>query len=435
MIKIVIFILLLILAAVGMFAIENIDSIFIKIPFYGTYEISKVAFLILSSTIGAFFVLIIVFIRDSKRAIENLKLSKKQKKDEKVRQYFIKASNASLAQRTEVAKDNLNEILKIEPENIDAMLKLGDLAFENKDYNMSLDYYRRAYDLNRSNLYCLLSLAELYEKIGQYDDALRYLDEILSFDPENLMALYKKRSIFEKKHSWDILLSIQESIIRLQKKPDRKETENLIATGYAYENALAMFNKGEYEKAIKAFRGIQRMYSTFIPAYIGLADSLFKLGELQAAGNVLENAYAELGNLLLLIKNEDLYINTAETSRIIKAYKNGLLKNPDDYRLKFLLGRAYLRLNKYSESLAILESLDSIISNPEFHIFKAKLYLEQNRNSEALQEITKATVLDNFKLIYLCLKCGNNSNEWSGRCGRCNDWNTYSVNISGIVKS
>lgn len=435
MIKIVIFILLLILASVSLFAIENMDSIFIKIPFYQIYEISKVAFLTLSATIGALFVLIIFFIRDSKRAIDNLKLSKKQKKEERIRQYLMKAFDATVSKKTETARDNFNEILKLDPENIDVLIKLGDLASEDGNYTAALDYYRKAYDLNRHNVFSLLSLAEIYERMGQDDDTLRYLDEILSFDKENLAALYRKRSIFEKKYNWEILLTIQETIIRLQKNTYKNEIEKQILIGYEYERAMEIFNTGDYEKAMKAFKAILKSNSQFLPAYIGLADSLSKLGEIQAASNVLENAYAEIDNLILLIKNEDLLINTPESGKIIKAYKNAFLKNPDDYRIKFLLGRAYERLNKFSVALEYLEPLDSIISNPYFYLLKARLHLEQNRHSDALEDLKKVTISDNFNLIYTCFKCGNNTIQWSSRCSRCNNWNTLQVNINGIKGS
>lgn len=411
--KIVIFIFLLILGALGLFAMENKEAINIKIPFGANYEISKVAFLILSTTIGALMILMIFFVRDSKKAIDNLKFAKKQKQDEKIQQYYTKGFNAILAKRTEEAKDSLNKILKIDSDHIESLLRLGDIAIEETDLKTALNYYRKSYDLNHSNLQALLSLVNVYEKMELYDDALRYIDELLALDPDNLTALYKKRFIFEKKHRWDDLLTIQMSIINLQRYEKDKEKEQQSNRTYKYEYARVSLQKGEFDKAEKALKSLLKMDSGFIPAYIGLADVLSRKGEFQAAVNLLENAYKESESIELLLKIEDLLINTGDSGRIIRAYKDALLKNPNDSRLKFLLGRAYSRLDKSLESLEILESLDNVIPSPEYYVLRGKLYLEQNQNLKALEDLKKALALHkSCQMIYSCLKCGKRSNEW-----------------------
>lgn len=434
--KIVTFFFLLILGALGLFAMENKDAVNIKIPFWANYEISKVAFLILSSTIGALIILMIFFVRDSKKAIDNLKFAKRQKQDEKIQQYYTRGLNAILAQKAEEAKDSLNNILKIAPAHIESLLRLGDIAMKEMNFETALEYYRKSYDLSRSNLQTLLSLADVYEKMELNDDALRYLDEILVLEPDNLTALYRKRFIFEKKQRWDDLLTIQESIINLQRYEKEKKKEQQRHRAYKYEYAKVRLQKGEFDKAEKAFKSLLKMDSGFIPAYIGLADVLSREGEFQAAANLLENAYEELKSIALLLKIEDLLINAGDSSRIIRTFKNAILKNPNDNRLKFLLGRAYSRLDKPHESLEILESLDNDIPSPEFYVLRGELYLELNQNLKALEDLKKASALHkSSQMIYSCLKCGKKSYEWTGICDKCMECNTYSVDINGINKS
>ncbi len=432
--KVVILIFLLILGVLGLFALENREAMNIKIPFGDNYEISKAAFLILSSTIGALIILMIFFVRDSKKAIDNLKSVKRHKQEEKILQYYTMGLNAILAQKDEEAKGSLKNILKIDSGHIESLLRLGDIAMKEMDYKTALEYYRKSYDLSRSNLQTLLSLADVYEKMELNDDVLRYLDEILALDPDNLTALYRKRSIFEKKQRWDDLLTIQMFIINLQRYEKEKEQQRMIA--YKYEYARAAMQNGEFDEARKVFKSLLKMDSGFIPAYIELADVLSREGEFQAAANLLENAYEELKSIVLLLKIEDLLINTGESGRIIRAYKDAILKNPNDNRLKFLLGRAYSRLDKSLESLEILESLNNVIPSPEFYVLRGELYLEQNQNLKALEDLKKALALHkSSQMIYSCLKCGKKSYEWLGRCDNCMEYNTYSVDINGITKS
>lgn len=434
--KIAIFIFLLLLVALGLFAMENYETINIKVPFGDSYLISKVAFLILSSTIGALCILMIFLVRDSKRAIDNLKIAKKQKKEEKIQQYYTNALNAFLAQKAEVAKDAINKILKIDPEHLESHIKLGDIALKEKDYKTALEYYKKSYNLSHSNLQALLSLSDVSEKMELFDDALKYLDEILALDPDNLSALYRKRSIFEKKQRWDDLLSVQESVIKLQRYEKEKEKEQHKFRAYKYEYARISLQSGELEKAERAFRSLLNLDSGFIPAYIGLADVFNQKGKIGSAIKLLENAYEGLNSIVILLRLEDSLFSAGESDRLIKLYKKSILKTPHDKRLKFLLGRAYLRLQMSDESLEILESLDNAVSSPEFYVLRGELYLKRNQNLKALEELKKASeIYKSCQPVYCCSKCGKKSCEWSGRCDECMEWNTYQTDFYGISKS
>lgn len=434
--KIAIFIFLLLLVALGFFAVENNDAINIKVPFGDNYIFSKVAFLILSSTFGALSVLIIFFVRDSKKVIENLKSAKRQKKEANIQEYDLKASNAILSHKDEDAKNALKSLLKVDPEHLNSLLRLGDIALKEEDYNIALEYYKRAYNLSSSNLQVLLSLESVSNEMERYDDALKYLNEILALNPENLTALYRKRYIFEKMQKWDDLLVIQESIVKLQRKEKKREMEQKKIIGYKYEYARASLQNGELEKAEKAFRALLKFDSGFIPAYIYLADILSQKGGIAEAINLLENAYEKQNSVVLLMRLDDLLINAGESDRLIRFYKNLILKNPYDNRLKFLLGKLYSRLEMVDDSLKILESLDNVISSTEFYVLRGELYLKRNQNSKALEDLEKALVMHrSCQPAYYCLKCGKKSYKWSGRCDECMEWNTYSLDVYGISKS
>lgn len=434
--KLAIFIFLIFLAILGLFAVENKDIVTVKIPFSSLYEVPKIALILMSTTFGALTVLIIFFIRDTKRFIDNIQYQKRQKREAKIQDLYAKALNALLSYKDDEAKEALNEILKEDPEYINAYLRLGDISLNNGEYLKAYEYYKQAKDITSGNLQVLLSLVTSLEKLQRYDDALRYIDEILDIDSENLMALYKKRDILEKKEKWDELLSLQKTIFKVQHNEKDKQKEAERISGYRYEYARVSLENGEIEKAEKSFRTILKMDSSFIPAYIGLTEIMVSKGETEEAINFLEKSYEQLQSILLLARLEDLLISMGEPGRLIRYYKNAIAKNPQDNILKFLLGKLYYRLEMVDDAIEILNSIDTnVFSVAEVFGLKGELYMKRNQISKAIDEFKRACGIKRpFKFNYCCSNCGFQSENWSGRCPNCSEWNTYVLNIHGTCK-
>ncbi len=435
--KIAVLIFLAFLTVLGFFAVGNKDAIDIKVPFGDIYQIPKIALILLSTIVGALTVLAVFFVRDTKRVIDNLQAQKRQKKEAKIHSYYSRALNAILGDKEEEAKDALGDILKEDPEHFDALLRLGDIAFGNEDYKTAFDYYKKARDLRPSNLQALLSLEAVMERMRRYDDALKYIDDILDIDPENLTALYRKRSILEQKELWDDLLTLQKSIIKLEQNEKEKQREERRFLGYKYEYARSSLESGKLEKAEKAFRTLLKMDSTFIPAYLGLAEVIFSRGETEEVINFLEKSFEQLSSVIILVRLEDLLISVGEPGRLIRFYKNFMMRNSQDNGLKFLLGKLYYRLEMVDDAIESLNSIDtSVFSPPEFYSLRGELYMKRNQVSKALDEFRKACGMRQAVTVpYCCSNCGFKSVEWSGRCFDCNEWNTYRLDLYGTCKA
>ncbi len=434
--KLVVFIFLIFLAVLGLFAVENKDVVSIKVPFGDIYEVPKIALILLSTTVGALTVLMVFFIRDTKRIIDNLQLQKRQKVEARIQEFYSKALNALLGDKGDEAKEALEEILKEDPEHIDALLRLGDISFKDKDYKKAFDYYKKVVEISPKNMQALLSLEGVCENMNRLEDAIKYTEEILDIDSGNLTALYRKRGIFERLGKWDELMTIQKSILKLVRNEDMQKEEQRLS-GYRYEYARTSLENGEVEKAEKAFRTILRYDQRFIPAYLGIAEVLLTRGEQEEAINLLEKSYDQLGSPILLARLEDLLISVGEPGRLIRFYRNAMLKNPNDQGLRFLLGKLYYRLEMIDDALEILNSIDvNTFSIPEFFSLRGELYMKRSQISKAVDEFRKACGIKRYIVMpYCCSSCGFKSDEWSGRCPECMQWNTYELDLYGVCKA
>ncbi|MBN2654241.1 MAG: tetratricopeptide repeat protein [Nitrospirae bacterium] len=435
--KVTIFIFLVFLAVLGFFALENKDTITLKIPFGDVYIMSKVALLLLATTAGALGVLFIFFIRDTRNVIENLQTQKRQKRDERISAHYARALNAIFSGNNEEARESLDAILREDPGHFDALRRLGDLSMESKEYLTAKEYYDRAKEINPKSPVALLSLANAMGKMKRYTEALKYADEVLDRDSDNIAAMQKKRSIFEQTSRWDELISLQKLIIK-QAQTDklRLKTEEDMLTGYQYEYARASLESNEIEKAEKIFRTILKAAPDFVPGYLGLVEALLLKNENEEAINILEKSFEQIGSIILLARLEDLLITLGEPSRLIRFYKNSLSKKPMDNRLKFLLAKFYYRVEMIDDALDMINSVDTgMLSTPEFYSLRGELYLKRNQMTSALNDFRRASEFrKNLRLPYCCSSCESMYQEWIGRCQTCKKWNTLKLDVYGSCK-
>lgn len=440
--KFSIFLFLIFLTIIGLFALENKDAVVVKIPFGSAYEMPKIGLMLLSLSFGAFFVFIFFFIRDTSNLINRIQLQKKQKKEEKIKDYYAKALSAIMRDKNNVAKEALQEILKEEPDHIDALIRLGDLAIKEEDYKTALKYYKKAYELDPKNIIPLFSLEDIMEKLNENELALKYVEQIINLEPDNLMAHYKMRNILEKiantegessnKSRWEELINIQKKIIKLV--PDyKKAEEEKKLIGYTYEYGRVNLESGDIEEAGRIFSNLIKSSPNFIPAYLGAVEVLFSQGEAEEAIQLLQKAYEELKSKLLLIRLEDLLISLGDPKRLIQFYLKIINKEQQDVELKYLLGRLYYRLEMIDDAIEAFSSIDpALCSTPRLYCIKGYLYLRRNQTAKALSEFKELCPENKVSNItYICNECHSTFEEWAGRCSVCGAWNSFNVDLRG----
>jgi lipopolysaccharide biosynthesis regulator YciM len=435
--KLSIFIIVLFFGVVALFAINNHEVTTIKVPFGSLYEIPKIALILLSSAIGFFVTLFVFAIRDTKKFIDNWQYQRKQKQDIRVQELYSKALNALLARNEESAKGALEEVLVEEPDHIDALLRLGDIAAAEDDYQRANTYYQKAKNIMPKKIETLFALEGLMEKTARWTEAMRYLDDVLEIDDSNLTAMYKKRGLLEREGQWDDLVYLQKAILKHEhsEKDKKRESQNLI--GYKYEYGRHSLENNQLEKAKKAFKTVLRLEKDFLPAILGLAEVMLIEGDSEEAVNLLEKSYENTHSTILLARLEDLLINLGEPSRLIRIYKNSISKKPNNPVTKFFLGKLFYRLEMVDDAFEILTGIDTAgVLYPELHQVLGNLYMRKNQCEKAVQEFKKAVdVKLSLRLPYCCKQCGNTADEWSGRCPGCKHWSTYQFNLEGACKA
>lgn len=114
------------------------------------------------------------------------------KKQPEEQSFIIKAEDKLISGNEKLEKKS---IIVLDEENVEAileetivddfdeLLKMGDKSLSMQDYTMALNYYQKAYDINKNNKELNKKLAVLTFKLEDYEKAVEILEKYLNDDP------------------------------------------------------------------------------------------------------------------------------------------------------------------------------------------------------------------------------------------------------------
>jgi choline-sulfatase len=237
----------------------------------------------------------------------------------------------------------LNEILKEDPQVIDAWFMMGTQHLAQNEPEKAIHYFKKTLELKPDYDLAVFNLAQAYRRMGDDAAALAGFEHYLTLDPKDPFVHYQMGEIWL----------------------DRGDTARAQAL---FEKALAFDSQMAAAKNALGVMALQR-------------------GDEVTAERLIKEAIAtkptvRLGhfNLALLAeKRNDLRLAERE-------YFEELKNHPDSFKAAFNMSRLYEQVGDRDGQIGALKQ--SIESNPRFaegHIFLAKAYLDNSRNfDEAL---------------------------------------------------
>ena len=96
------------------------------------------------------------------------------------------------------AESILTDVIKKNPESLDAHRKLMGVYLQKRDYRNAIQTMQSAISLSPEDPKLFIALAILYDHSGAYEYALPILDQALELDPTSQMAVDYRASIQQK---------------------------------------------------------------------------------------------------------------------------------------------------------------------------------------------------------------------------------------------
>lgn len=415
------------MAAAGWLATLNTGSVVFYLTRDTSFDLSLTALILFSTALGGIVVIISLGLREIKNVFLNWKETRQKKRYAQVDIYYTDAINAYLAKRYRDATSVFKKILSLDPNHYDTLLRLGKIYRIERNFNEAIRLHRKARSQDDQKIEVLLALSHDLQDAERYEEAMQFLKEVIALDGTNLTALLQLRDLSIQLQHWDEVHMLQEKVLKLHLSDEDKKKEEMTFLGVKYELGKQLLQKEETSAARRHFKSAIKLDRSFLPAHIGLGDTYFYEGNTKVAAALLEKSFEMTGDLILLLRLEDFFIETGEPDRILKIYHQAILKDVQSIVLKFYLGKLYYRLEMIDDAFDTLSEIESHVESfPDLHKILGNIHVRRGDLAFAVDSFKKGLRLKNRVLIpFYCSNCDFHTVEWSGRCGRCGRWNSY----------
>ena len=206
------------------------------------------------------------------------------------------------------------KVLEMEGNNAYALIGLGHLHYDFKEYKDALFYWTKMYEINKENvdIRILTSIGNCHRKLKTFQNGVLYFEKALALDGNNFYALFGLadcyRGLSQQYRSieyWNRILDMDpKNKVILTRIGDAYRNTGDYQTASNYYNraldidfdiyaalGLALICKGEgkYDEAAERLGSLIKNDPKNFRLYIDLADSYIKLGQKQKAVECLES--------------------------------------------------------------------------------------------------------------------------------------------------
>ena len=205
----------------------------------------------------------------------------------------------------------------IEPDDYIFHFVIGTAYMKLKEFQKSIEPFKRALDKEPDNIGTLNSLGTAYMAVGNSEDAIKCYKRALELRPNSPMAYYNIGSAYQ------IQQNHEEACIYLEKACELDDEDEVFKTALA----MSKTKLGYYEEASKIYKSLLLQHPEKENYKYNLVTCFEAMGDLQTAIKMLEGmVYVNQKFILPAQKLASLYIKTNQLNKAKEIYDNILLK-------------------------------------------------------------------------------------------------------------
>jgi tetratricopeptide (TPR) repeat protein len=157
----------------------------------------------------------------------------------------------------DIAVNEYLNAVQLRADEVDVMFTLADLLTEDGEINHAAEYYEKIIRIEPNNREAIKKLASYRESIGDYRGKVDYLEKLYNTDPNDIEGMKELASGYEKLRQKDKAIEIYKRYLDLVKDPveyklakSKLEKLETFGSGDAEESAglidkiMSLFNKG-----------------------------------------------------------------------------------------------------------------------------------------------------------------------------------------------
>ena len=248
-------------------------------------------------------------------------------------------------QRYFEAKNIYGELNNLEPDNIDYIFTLADLAKIEKDWNLAIDYYIKGYEANSMAISGLEQALQIALTTSNFERAEQVCSLLLEENPSNINLLETMKDLTLFNGHYDESLRILDKIEKIN----------------GGSNEILIQKSALYEELNQPDLALKMIYTAIKSDSLNI-DVLHRLVTLLMNQNKNEDAILYNQKIIDHHPNDSRgFINTAVMAMSGKKPEDAILvlgpnseKFSDDFTIQYLLGTAYYQIKDYKNSKIFL---------------------------------------------------------------------------------
>lgn len=285
-------------------------------------------------------------------------------------------------QDTVKALYEMNEAIKLDPENYNFYAQLGEIYFEKRNFNESDANFRRMTELDPGNTYGYMGIGRNAKEQKQWDKAIEQFTYVTKLDPEFAKGYSFRAEAYIGKEKWNE--AADDLIKALDLDGDQK--------------ALFMLSEFPSEKSqiLKSKLKIQMAKQpnlNYWPYCLAIvADGCDN--DLKEAISWYEKANAIDANPTLLRYIAECYNKLQDYQEALENIDKAMAMAPDDLEISSVRAKILINLGRLEDALAQEEEI--LKNNPEYavgYLSKGELDIQTGCYEDAIEDFNAATAV------------------------------------------
>ncbi|MFA3783813.1 tetratricopeptide repeat protein [Melioribacteraceae bacterium 4301-Me] len=337
----------------------------------------------------------------------------------------------------------LNQIIKSNPNDFNALNFLGGIYFTNGDFHKSINYFQKVVSLFPFHPTAYYNLGLSFQSIGQDEKAEECYKKAVKIDPHNLNALNNLGVIClhqnRKTEAYDYfqkIITIDRknsnafnnlgNIKTVEKNYSEAESYYLKAieiqpdnTTYLFNLANCYLNLEKFDESIKVLNKIIELNPAYYQAYNHLGVCLINKKEFTEAITYLENSIKLKNDFWEAYHNLGLcYEKLGRNSDAVSLYKHALEINKNNPNTIIKLSHVFLEEGNYAESEKYLNEIVDENAKVVSYVNTAVSKIRQGNLEEAIAYSAKALkendqiAVTHYNFSHALLLLGNFKEGW-----------------------
>lgn len=263
-----------------------------------------------------------------------------------IREAFAIAMQHHHANRFEQAFQIYQQILQVDPQNVEALHAIGILAFQTGDCQFAIDYLRQAISISPDNADYRSNLGLVLSNAGQLDEAIQEYQCAIRLRPDLAEAYNNLGNALKDQGRFSDAIEAYDRAIAL--KSDFADAHN--------NRAVSQQKLGAWLASTDSLRRALALEPNYVEAHYNLAISMHRLGHGSAAEDsfrttiALRPQYAEAHNGLGLV-----LLDSGKVAEAIASFQRATTIRPDYTDAYINLGSVCQLRNQPSAAIGYMQ--------------------------------------------------------------------------------